>query len=72
MKTLENKKYSIDDNFEIRIWHTEQDESQDNPIFYQPHNLYGEKWASAEEAEAWAVNFITPAPVVEEDTEPVV
>lgn len=56
--------YEINDALEIRIFSADQEAA----FIYQPHKPDGSAWASSEEAEQWAVEFIeayeNPAPAV--------
>ncbi len=58
MKQIEQFKYEVDELLNLRIWDTNDKNSEGAPFIYQPNRPDGINWESAEEAESWAVEFI--------------
>lgn len=55
-----NIRYTIDENelFAIRMWDDDNPNNEGAPFLYQPDWPNGTKWASYEEADIWAKQYI--------------
>ncbi len=56
-KDLKEYTYKISDENVVELWHPGQDRA-DAPMIRQDVKPDGSAWESAEEAEAWAIDFI--------------
>lgn len=65
-------KFNVDEKFTVRVWESAWDENTDGPWLLQPGAPGGADFASQEEAEKWANQFLTTmqTPVEEAPVEP--
>lgn len=75
MTKIDRYRYEIDENNAVRIWDDENPNENDAPFLYQPDLPDGTPWSSAEEADAWAKEFINsllnPPAVPESSSAPI-
>ena len=52
-------RYEIDEQNVVRVWDSENQSEEGLPIFMQPDWPDSTPWANKEEAESWALAFVT-------------
>lgn len=60
IQTFNHIKYTIDTvyPFAIYAWNTDNQKLDDDPFWYQPHDLLGNDWESKEAAEKFALDWL--------------
>lgn len=58
MITIGNFKFTVDDDFSIRVWDLNNPNENDAPFFYQPNKPDWTPWESKEQATEWITNVI--------------